>query len=94
MSLNKTGFPVRQLIDDLYIPMFHTKGEAAIPLLVNGSVPKMCFLSAYKHLPPIEEMPEQEKKEMKQYVISLFPEKTTEEKLEACKIIYTIGTLI
>ena len=51
-------------------------------------------LEKYKSLEPIEKMPEKEKKEMKKYVISLFPEKTPEEKVEACKIIYTIGTLL
>jgi hypothetical protein len=39
-------------------------------------------------------MPGKEKKEMKSYVIAMFPDKTIEEKLDACKIIYTIGTLL
>jgi hypothetical protein len=92
--MNKTGFPIKGLINEVFIPHFQKHGESAIPGLVNSTISKMSFLSAYKHLPPIESMPEKEKKEMKMYVINLFPYKTTAEKMEACKIIYTIGTLI
>lgn len=87
------GSITRNLIDNVYLPYFHKHGEDAIPFLVNGSLSGKCFLAAYKHLPPIEEMPDKEKKEMEQYVINLFPEKSEEEKVDACKIIYTIGTL-
>ena len=55
---------------------------------------KKLWLSKYKSLPPIEDMPEKEKKEMKSYVIAMFPTKTIEEKLNACKIIYTIGNCL
>jgi hypothetical protein len=76
------------------LPFVHRSGEESIPFLVNSRVSKTCFLEAYKKLPPIEQMPDKEKKEMKQYIIGLFPEKTIHEKLEACKIVYTIGSLI
>lgn len=89
-----TGFPTKGLIDEVYLPYFNKEGERAIPLLVNARISRLCFLSAYKHLPPIEQMEVKEKTEMKRYVINLFPEKTIQEKLEACKIIYTIGSLI
>ena len=82
------------LIENVFLPYFHKHGEEAIPFLVNSRVSKMCFLSAYKKLEPIEKMPEKEKKEMKQYIISLFPNKTIQEKLEACKVVYTLGTLL
>jgi hypothetical protein len=85
---------LKELINEVYLPHFQKHGEGAIPSLVNSRVSRICFLSAYKQLPPIEEMPEEEKKEMKAYVISLFPNKTTAEKLEACKIVYCIGTLL
>lgn len=92
--MSAIGFPFQRIIDELYLPYFNNEGEKAIPFLVNSGVSKMAFLAAYKKLPPIEEMAEREKKEMKQYVIDLFPDKTAEEKIEACKIIYTIGTLL
>lgn len=92
--MNKTKFPIKSLIDEVFLPYFQKHGEQAIPMLVNSSVSRVSFLSAYKHLPPIEEMEEKEKREMKSYIISLFPNKTTQEKLEACRIVYTIGNLI
>ena len=88
------GFPFDTLITDVYLPHFQKYGEAAIPRLVNTQVSRQAFLSAYKKLPPIEQMNEKEKKEMKQFVIKLFPHKTPQEKVEACKIVYTIGSLL
>lgn len=82
------------LIENVYLPFFNKHGEAAIPHLVNSKVSRLAFLSAYKELPPIEQMAEKENKEMKQFVIETFPDKTPEEKIEACKIVYTIGTLL
>lgn len=81
-------------IRDRWLGKFHARGEEMLPFFVNSSLARMLWLSKYKSLPPIEEMPEKEKKEMKQYVIAMFPNKTVEEKLEACKIIYTVGTLL
>lgn len=78
----------------IYMDHFQKEGEAAIPFLVNGTLSSKILLIAYKDLPPIEEMPDKEKKEMKQYIIDLFPDKSVEEKLDCCRIIYTIGTLI
>lgn len=45
-------------------------------------------MEKYKTLIPIEQMPEDEKMEMKKYVRALFPDKTPAEKLEACKVLY------
>lgn len=87
------GWPYDDLIEKIYLPHFQKYGESSIPGLVNYSVSTKAFLSAYKKLKPIEEMPEIEKSEMKQYVRKLFKDKTPKEKLEACKVIYTIGTL-
>ncbi len=92
--MNKTGFPIKGLIEDVFLPYFHKHGESAIPFLVNTSVARTCFLSAYKHLPPIEQMPEKEKREMKQFINDTFPGTTPQFRLNACKIVYTIGTLL
>lgn len=88
------SFPFNELILNVYLPHFNTAGEDAIPGLVNGRVSRLAFLSAYKRLQPIEKMEEKEKKEMKAFIIQMFPNKTTAEKLEACKIVYTIGSLL
>ena len=83
-----------ELIQEVFLPQFNREGEKVIPFLVDSAISKQAFLSAYKKLPPIEQMDGKEKKEMKKYVVDLFPNKTPEEKIEACKIIYTIGNLI
>ena len=79
------------LIENVFLPYFHKHGEEAIPFLVNSRVSRLAFLSAYEKLPPIEA---KEKKEMKKYIIDLFPNKTIQEKLEACKVVYALGTLL
>ncbi len=76
-----------------YLEYFQQYGEPAIKTICNCVVPNKIILEEYKKLPPIEQMPEKEKSEMKKYVIEMFPEKTPEQKVEACKIVYTIGTL-
>ena len=88
------GWPYDSLIKNVFMPYLQQHGEAAIKLLVEGSISSQVFLSAYKKLSPIEEMPKKEKEEMKLYVRELFPDNTPEEKLNACKIIYTIGNLV
>lgn len=77
-----------------WIEEFNKYGEQILPFQCNSSLMKLLWLNKYKELPPIEMMPGKEKKEMKSYVIAMFPDKTIEEKLDACKIIYTIGTLL
>lgn len=92
--MTKAGWPFAGLIDEVYMPYFNRYGERAIPPLVGGSVSRMAFLSAYKRLPPLSEMPEKEKTEMKKYVNDLFKNETPQFRLEACKIIYCLGTLL
>lgn len=77
-----------------YVLEFYEKGEPLLKTICNCKVPSDIVLMKYKELPPIETMPEKEKKELKQYVIDMFPEKTIEEKLDCCKIIHTIGNLL
>ena len=77
-----------------WIEEFNKFGEQVLSFQCNSSLMKSLWLNKYKELPPIETMAEKEKKEMKAYIISMFPNKTPEEKLDACRIIYTIGTLL
>jgi hypothetical protein len=81
-------------IRQFWVGEFNKFGEQVLPFQCNSTLMRSLWMNKYKELPPIEEMPEKEKKEMKTYVISMFPNKTIEEKLEACKVIYTIGTLL
>jgi len=95
------GFPFtgeNGLIDKVYLKGYRERtGESAdnwLKGLLTLSVPKQAFLAAYRDLPPIETMPEKEKKEMELYIAELLPEGTDEEKQIACKVLYTIGTLL
>lgn len=77
-----------------YLRQFNENGEPFLKTICNCKVPSEIILSEYKKLPPIEQMGDKEKKEMKAYVIGMFPEKTITEKLICCKVIYTIGSLL
>jgi hypothetical protein len=77
-----------------YLDEFQKRGECVLKEICNLTVPSLVLLDAYKTLPPIEVMPEKEKTEMKKYVIEMFPNKTVKEKLECCKIVYTVGSLL
>ena len=79
---------------DMYLGYFAAHGEPALLTICNCKIPSDIILIDYKKLMPIEDLPDKEKKDLKQYVIDLFPDKTIEEKLNCCKIIYTIGTLL
>lgn len=92
--MNKAGWPYNSLIENVYLPLVREKGEQVLRSMVLLTIPKQSFLEAYKTISPMETMNDQEKKEMKEYVIAMFPEMSSLEKLEACKIIYTIGTLL
>ncbi len=87
------GFPYRTLIDQVYLPMFYEKGEAAVQGLLGSSIARLAFLAAYRDLVPVEKISQQEQNELLEYVQSIWPEKTEEEKKEFQKIIYTIGTI-
>lgn len=78
----------------MYLGMFQAQGESVLIAICNCKVPSDVVLSAYKKLPPIELMPAKEKQDMKDFVNETFPNKTTEEKVNAAKVIYTIGSLI
>lgn len=74
--------------------LFYQRGEDVLPFSVNSSLSKLLFLSKYNTLEPFFDRPVNEQDEMIAYVGDLFPEKTAEQKAEACKIIYTIGNLL
>ena len=85
---------MKSLIENVYLPYFQQHGEAAIVPLVKVDASRKCFLAAYEKLPPLSEMPEKEKIEMKAYINQLFKNETPQFRLDACKVVYTIGNLI
>lgn len=78
----------------MYLNEFQQKGEPILKVICNCVVPSKVILAKYKTIEPIETMGEKEKTEMKKYVNELFPGETPQFRLNACKIIYTIGTLL
>jgi len=78
----------------IYLRQFTEIGEPFLITICNCRVPSMIMLQEYAKLPPIEQMPDKDKKELKRYVIDAFPNKTIAEKLDCAKIVYTIGTLL
>ncbi len=91
--MTKAGWPYASLIDTVYLPLFQKEGEKVLKSFISQSIPRQSFLSAYKNLPPIEELPNEEKVGWRKYVNELLPNTTPEYRLEAIKILYTIGTL-
>lgn len=77
-----------------FISKFNEQGEEALKTICNLSLAQTLFMSKYKELPPIETLTPEAKLDMKKYVHAMFPGKTVEFKLQAAKIIYTIGTLL
>jgi hypothetical protein len=77
-----------------YLSQFHERGEQAVIDICNLDVPSQIVLMEYTKLPPIETMSEDHKKEMKQYIIETFPDKSVEQKVKCAKIFYTVGTML
>ena len=69
------------------------KMEDLIPLC-SDSVTRKAFLTVYNLFPKIESLPEEEKKELKEWVIKNFTGKPISELIENCKIVYTAGKII
>ncbi len=80
-----------KLTQELFLRRFHEKGEAALPFLCESRVSQLCFLSAYKNLEPMDK---NERKSLKVYVNVMFPDKPARFRVNAMRIIYTIGTLL
>jgi hypothetical protein len=78
---------------DFFLAKFSQEPQKVLPILCTLSLPRTLFLSKYKILTPIEAFREDEKKQWKAFVHELFPDQSKEFKLDAVKIIYTIGVL-
>lgn len=70
-------------------------GELGLKTILNCKVPSDVMLSEYRRLAfRIEDVSEDEKKELWEYANSNFPDRTKEEKINICKIVKTIGNLV
>jgi hypothetical protein len=77
-----------------YLQKFNEQGEEALKVLCNLDLAQKLFIEKYKSFPPIETLSTEEKTKMKQYVHEIFPGKDVQFKLQAAKIIYTIGSML
>lgn len=76
------------LINEIYLPLFHEKGESAIKTICNGSVPMQVFLTAYEKVAPI---PPEEVEELFAYATELFPDETEIFRMNVAKVTYTLA---
>lgn len=73
----------------------YEKGEQAIITVCNCNVPSEVMLIEYKKLDKkIEDLPDEEKKELWDFANKNFPSKSKSEKINVCRIVHTIGTLL
>lgn len=73
----------------------YEKGVDAIKTICNCNIPSYVMLTEYLKLKiKIEDLDTEEKEKMWKEVYEMFPSKTKEERLKACKIIHTIATLL
>lgn len=73
----------------------HEKKEDAIKTICNCKVPSHVMLVEYGKLKvKLEDLPKDEKKELWDYAYQMFHTKTSQERLNVCKIIHAIGQLL
>lgn len=76
------------IIREVYLPIFHQQGEAAIKSFCNCKVPMELFLSAYNKLAP---MPQDEVEELFNYATELYPDETEHFRTNVAKLTYTLA---
>lgn len=83
-----------QALVSYYLKGFQERGENALQSICNCVVPSHVILVEYRKLPPIEKLPEKEKKDLWEYSKEMYPKGDKETRLRFIKIVYTIGTLL
>lgn len=87
----KASWPYKGLIENVYAPGLFA-GKIDAKNILFSSVARKSFLSAYKHIPPIDAETE---KIFIEYVEEVMPEVTDVElKKQMAKVAYTIGTIL
>jgi hypothetical protein len=81
---------VEKEVMDEYLRIVKT-GEKYLHAACTLDVPRKLFLKEYEKLPPIEKLSEEEKKDLKDYVIMNFKGKDKFWLIDTCKVIYTIN---
>lgn len=82
-------------IIEMCLLQVHEKKEDAIKTICNCAVPSHVMLVEYSKLKiKLEDLPVEEKKQLWDYAYELYPTKTSQERLNVCKIIHVIGQLL
>ena len=82
-------------IIEMCLLQVYEKKEDAIKTICNCKIPSHVMLVEYSKLKvKLEDLPTEQKKELWDYAYRLYPNKTSQERLNVCKIIHTIGTLL
>jgi hypothetical protein len=83
--------PLREKI--LWLLQTSPNYQESLKAICTLRVPRMLFLDKYKSLPPIEAFEKEDKDGWKKFVNEIFPRTPPQFRLEAVKIIYTVGVL-
>jgi hypothetical protein len=82
------------IIHDVLLKVYEN-GEKGVIACCNCDVPSKIILWQYKRLNlSIEDLPKEQKQELWEFASINFINKTKEQKLNICKILHTIGTLL
>lgn len=79
---------------DFYLKEFNTHGEPYLKVIANCAVPSRIVRMKYRELPPIETLPENQKRELWEYAKECFPDETETFKIHFTQIVYCIGSLL
>lgn len=79
---------------NLYLNEFCLRGEPYLKTLANCSVPSKIIRMKYKELDPIENLPEDKRRELLEYANEAFPDETKQFKVHFCQIVHTIGSFL
>ena len=78
----------------VYLEFYKKEGEKAVPFFIESTLPSLVMMIEYKHLPGIETLPSEEKRELVEYIQKIYPDGTKEFIVKSAKIIYTLGILL
>lgn len=84
---------IEQELCDFLLPIIR-QSEKNLLAVCGCEVPRAAFLQVYRSYEPIESLPENDKKELKKYVIENFPGESKEWLVDSCRVIYTAGQMI
>jgi len=84
----------KELVGVLLLEVYNRQ-EEGLKSIINCTVPSHIMLVEYSKLDrKLEDLPDEEKKQLWQFAATNYPEKSKEEKIKVCKIVHTVGSLL